>query len=172
MPVSRSTSRAIAASVALVIAGGTLAGAAVFHLPILGFGKGATANAAETRAAQPVEKRVVVRSPKPRVVLRTRYVNVVVHRRAARPLQPSIGSVGSVGSVGWVPASYAPPLATAPATTRPTAPARTPAYTAPAPTTVTTIPAVTPEREPEDDSAPPSSGVSTTTTTEPNEVDR
>src|SRR4051794_10594294 len=36
--LNRTTTRALAASVAMVAAGGTVAGAAVFHIPVLGFG--------------------------------------------------------------------------------------------------------------------------------------
>ena len=38
VPFTKTTIRAFAASIAFVAAGATLAGAAVFHLPVLGFG--------------------------------------------------------------------------------------------------------------------------------------
>lgn len=83
MRFTKSTTRALAASVAFVAAGATVAGAAVFQLPILGFGRAdlasATASPAGSRPALPV-----VRPPaKAEVIVKSRYVDDIVHRRAS-----------------------------------------------------------------------------------------
>jgi hypothetical protein len=166
MALKRSTARAVAASFAIVIAGGTFAGAAVFHLPILGFGRGLPVGA----VAQRFEPAAIVRAPKCRVVVRTRDVDVVVHRPSA-PVPPPISSTVPIAATGPVGSTYetTTPARLAPGTT---APART-STGAPVPTTASTIPVLEPDPEPEheptDDVPPPSSGT-TTTSTEPNEV--
>lgn len=83
MPLNRTTTRALAASVALVAAGGTVAGAAVFHIPVLGFGAsnaGATATQfAQVAAVRPRAATKVM----PRRVVKTRYVDQIVHHQSA-----------------------------------------------------------------------------------------
>src|SRR5689334_3733714 len=76
---SRATITALAASVVLVAVTGTLAAAAVFQLPILGFGT--------ARAATPVERVELAATPParrvmPRRVVKVRVVTDVVHRPA------------------------------------------------------------------------------------------
>lgn len=82
MQLNRTTTRALAASVALVAAGGTLAGAAVFHIPVLGFG---AANAGAT--ARQIERVASVDTTAKRVapirVVKTRFIDQFVHHRAA-----------------------------------------------------------------------------------------
>src|SRR5690242_2064464 len=79
MTLTKTTTRALAASIAIVSAGATLAGAAVFHLPVLGFRSAAAAGESSVhRYVQPVHRHTV----RPIVVVRTRYVDDVVHRPA------------------------------------------------------------------------------------------
>jgi hypothetical protein len=79
MPLTKTTTRAFAASIAFVAAGATVAGAAVFHLPVLGFGPASAA----TRPL-PGRRAVAVepRKTEPVKIVRTRYVDDVVHRPA------------------------------------------------------------------------------------------
>jgi hypothetical protein len=77
---TKTTARALAAAIAFVIAGGTVAGAAVFHLPILGFGPAPVARTTVAPLTTPTTRKV-----QPRVVERTRFVDEVVHRPAPRP---------------------------------------------------------------------------------------
>lgn len=78
MPFTKTTTRALAASVALVAAGATVAAAAVFQLPILGFGRATVASA----SAVPVRAVVVRQRVKPKVIVKIRYVDDIVHRPA------------------------------------------------------------------------------------------
>ncbi|HTL87658.1 MAG TPA: hypothetical protein VL856_20915 [Acidimicrobiia bacterium] len=79
MPLTQTTTRALAASIAVVAAGATIAGAAVFHLPVFGFGSTSAANAATApvRSAPTTTNAVA-----PIKVVRTRYVDDIVHRPA------------------------------------------------------------------------------------------
>ena len=119
MPLNRTTTRALAASVALVAAGGTVAGAAVFHLPILGFG------AANAGASSAVVRTVADVRPAAKIapirVVRTRYVDQIVHQhrgaaasRATAP-QPS----APVAAASPTAAPTTPPTSTDPVTNPP-----------------------------------------------------
>lgn len=128
MTFSKTTVRAFAASVALVAAGGTVAGAAVFHWPILGFGRESVASASDvTRSAV---RTVAARKPSPRVIVKTRYVDDVVHRRAPSPAYaptpPATAAVAVVAPAAAVtstssstPTTLAPSSTTVPPTTVP-----------------------------------------------------
>jgi hypothetical protein len=65
----------------MVAAGGTVASAAVFHLPVLGFGvsnaAASSSPAARVATVHPQAPRAV-----PRRVVKTRFVDDIVHRRA------------------------------------------------------------------------------------------
>jgi hypothetical protein len=100
---TKTTTRAFAASLAMVAAGGTIAGAAVFHLPILGLGRADVASADATSTAP---KRVVHAVPKKahrKVVVKTRYADVIVH-------VPAPSSGGSGGAAAIPAPSAAPTL--------------------------------------------------------------
>jgi hypothetical protein len=131
VPFTKTTTRALAASVALVAAGATVAGAAVFQLPILGFGRANVASATTT-AARP-KPALVVRKVKPKVVVKTRYVVDIVHRRAparaanmqAAPVYASTASAPpptayvqapAVTVAAPAPAAIAPPRTSSPTT--------------------------------------------------------
>ncbi|HEY5011369.1 MAG TPA: hypothetical protein VIK61_01525, partial [Acidimicrobiia bacterium] len=118
MPLNRTTTRALAASVALVAAGGTVAGAAVFHIPVLGFGAsnaGATATQfAQVAAVRPRAATKVM----PRRVVKTRYVDQIVHHQSAW----SGSSATTAASTAPAPAATAAPshVEQAPTSTPPT----------------------------------------------------
>jgi hypothetical protein len=78
VPLSKTTTRAFAASIAFVAAGATVAGAAVLHLPVLGFGPApaATPTPLAVRRVLAVEPEKVA----PVKIVRTRYVDDVVRR--------------------------------------------------------------------------------------------
>ena len=76
MQLTKTTTRAFAASLALVAAGGTIAGAAVFHLPILGLGR---ADAASAKVAPAPKPAAVAHKARRKVVVKTRYADVIVH---------------------------------------------------------------------------------------------
>ena len=80
MHLNRTTTRALAASVALVAAGGTVAGAAVFHIPVLGFG---AVNAGATGQVAQVANVASEKPIAPRRVVKTRFVDQIVHHQAA-----------------------------------------------------------------------------------------
>lgn len=95
MHLTKSTTRALAASVVFVAAGATVAGAAVFQLPILGFGP---ANVASASASTPHVRPPVAAVPRkvaPKVVVKTRYVDDVVHRRAPERAYPAPTAPGA-----------------------------------------------------------------------------
>ncbi len=129
MPFTQTTIRALAASAVLVAAGGTVAGAAVLHAPILGFGRAeaASANAAPSSATPGVPG--VERKVRPVVVVKTRYEDEIVHRPAASSYARAASAPSSAQEVS--PASPE----TAPSTTSPT--------TASSPTTTMAPPVVT-----------------------------
>jgi hypothetical protein len=107
----------------MVAAGATVAGAAAFQLPILGFGRAAAgAVPAPADRAAPSRHAAAVRAKvRPKVVVKIRYADEIVHRRVA--------------AVTTASAPTAPgPATTAPTTTAPT----TTAPTITAPTTSTT----------------------------------
>jgi hypothetical protein len=118
VPLSKTTTRAIAASIALVAAGATVAGAAVFHLPMFGFGPTATAGADAAPARPPVAPAHKVR---PRVIVRTRYVDDIVHRPAPRASRAPSGA----------PPSAPPAAAPAPNATQPVSGSTAPAQVGP-----------------------------------------
>jgi hypothetical protein len=101
MPLKTSTTRALAASLAFVAAGATVAGAAVFHLPVLGFGRAPSAHAAVP--VTPVAARKVV----PRKVVRTRIVTDIVHR----PAPPSAAPARARGGANYVRSRPITPVA-------------------------------------------------------------
>jgi hypothetical protein len=120
VPVSlnRTTIRALAASVAMVTAGGTVAAAAVFHIPVLGF-------AAAGAAPKPVERVAAVHAVAKRVapirVVKTRYVDEIVHHHSAAPSTPApVAPVAAraaltpVRAASVVPPMTAPPVAQPP----------------------------------------------------------
>jgi hypothetical protein len=133
LPFTKSTTRALAASVALVAAGATVAAAAVFQLPILGFGRASVASAIAVpdRVKPPVE--VVRRKVKPKVVVKTRYVDDIVHRPAPVRTYNVNGSPGPAqppATIAFVSTPTPTPTVTVPtAITRPAA-APTPSTTA------------------------------------------
>ena len=91
VPLTKTTIRALAASIALVAAGATVAGAAVFQLPILGF-----AQARPCRAAvSPGGTHVVTRPAAPVKIVRTRYVDDIVHRPAPATAYPAVRVVAA-----------------------------------------------------------------------------
>jgi hypothetical protein len=79
VPLTKTTIRALAASIAFIAAGATLAGAAVFHLPVLGFHSASVASATppSTPRALTAHRKIA-----PRKIVRIRYVDIVVHRPA------------------------------------------------------------------------------------------
>jgi hypothetical protein len=92
VPLTKTTTRAFAASLAMVAAGGTIAGAAVFHLPILGINGAAASTNVAPHTAQ-----AAAAAPKTahrKVVVKTRVANVIVHVPA-----PTVGSVS--GAATW-----------------------------------------------------------------------
>jgi hypothetical protein len=98
VPLTKTTIRALAASVAFVAAGATFAAAAVYHLPVLGFSSASVASAAPSAASQ---RRAVPRQVAPRKIVRIRYVDVVVHRPAppaANATAPAIAPTYPVAS--------------------------------------------------------------------------
>ena len=125
MPFNKTTARAFAASIAFVIAGATLAGAAVFHLPVLGF---SSASASAARA--PVRKVLAAHKVTPRRVVRIRYVDDVVHRPApvsSYPARPVAVSYQPPPAPPVVPvlAAAAPPTSPTTAAAAPQRPAST-----------------------------------------------
>ncbi len=98
MQLTKTTTRAFAASLAMVAAGGTIAGAAVFHLPILGInGAAASANTASHKADPAVA--AAHNKAHRKVVVKTRFADVVVHVPA-----PSSGTVAAAADVTAPPA--------------------------------------------------------------------
>jgi hypothetical protein len=111
VPLKKTTTRALAASVAFVAAGGTVAGAAVFHLPVLGFGPtnaGATASAVASTTMKKTKTVTPIR------VVKTRIVDEIVHRRAA-----------TRGTAGAAPATGVPIAPSAAGVAMPTSPPAT-----------------------------------------------
>jgi hypothetical protein len=100
VPFTKTTARAFAASIAFVVAGATLAGAAVFHVPVLGF-----SSAAASSTPTPVRKVLAIHKVAPRKIVRVRYVDEVVHR----PAPVSTYSAAPVAVSYQAPA--APPVA-------------------------------------------------------------
>jgi hypothetical protein len=100
VPLSTTTTRALAASLALVAAGATFAGTAAFHLPVLGFTQPARA-ALAAREPRPVQVRRL--RPKPVRVVRTRVVTDVVHRPAPTPVSAPVAVVSPVPVAAAVP---------------------------------------------------------------------
>jgi hypothetical protein len=103
VPFNRTTIRALAASMAMLTAGGTVAAAAVFHLPVLGF------EAAGASASQGHLEAAVVDTAKPvapRRVVKTRIVTEIVHHHAAASAAAAPTGVAA-------PASVAPPASAA-----------------------------------------------------------
>jgi hypothetical protein len=103
VPLTKTTTRAFAASLVMVAAGGTIAGAAVFHLPILGLGRADVASA----SAAPVAKRAVPVAPKkvhPKVIVKTRYADQIVHVPA-----PSVASSATPVAAAVTSAPAQPP---------------------------------------------------------------
>ena len=120
MSLNRTTVRALAASVAMFTAGGTVAAAAVFHLPVLGFGAaGVRAPTAQVERVAAVHAQPVA----PIRVVKTRVVNEIVHHHAAAASMsapvasaalPGAAAPGSVSSTSATTApspSMAPPTA-------------------------------------------------------------
>lgn len=86
MSLNRTTIRALAASVAMFTAGGTVAAAAVFHLPVLGFdAAGASSPTAQVEPVATVHAKPVV----PLRVVKTRVVTEIVHHHAAAASMPA-----------------------------------------------------------------------------------
>jgi len=110
VPLTKSTIRALAASIALVAAGGTVAAAAVFQLPILGFAQ-APASAAVSPGATPV----VTRPAAPVKVVRTRYVYDIVHRPAPASAYPAARVVATTPPPATLVAAVAVPATSPPA---------------------------------------------------------
>ncbi len=95
VPLNKTTTRALAASIAFVAAGTTVAGVAVFHLPVLGFGRAAAASA----ATAPVRSgHTVIRKVAPIKVVRTRYVDDIVHRPAPTSAYPMMRAVAATSA--------------------------------------------------------------------------
>ncbi len=131
MPLTKTTIRALAASTAFVAAGVTLAGAAIFHVPVLGFSR---ASAATRSAAPPVDAAVAVRrrTVAPVKIVRTRYVDDIVHRPA-----PVGASRPAVTITTYGTARVSPTMGSEPAVdSSPTSS-----------TTTTTYPSVAPHRD-------------------------
>lgn len=133
MHFTKTTIRALAASAVLVAAGSTVAGAAAFHLPILGFGA-APASASPTPASVKPAAPAARRAVRPRKIVKTRYVDDIVHRPAAVSASPSRAAVGTAPTVAPMTASTSvpPPTVTIdPSTTSTTAPTVAPPTTTP-----------------------------------------
>lgn len=124
MLLDKTTTRAFAASIALVLAGAVVAGAAVFHLPILGFGSAG----AESTVPHPSPS-TTAHGVQPRVIVRTKYVDDVVHRPAPATSASSASAASSTGSSSGAPAQ---PAAGTASTYAPAAPAVAAAVAAPA----------------------------------------
>ncbi len=142
MTLSRTTVRALAASVVFVAAGATVAAAAVFHLPVLGFGPAPSAAAASATPVAAVRDAVT-----PRKVYKTRYVDDVVHAPAATtPPSSSRGYRSAPGATAAAPTAAPVTGATAPAPSTSTTGAPTPKAptTTQAPVSTTTPPTTTP----------------------------
>lgn len=103
MQLTKTTTRALAVSAALVVSAGSIAGAAVFHLPILGLDRTSVASA-ESTTARPAA--VVHRAVKPRRIVKTRYVNDIVHIPA--PASASVQSANTQAAVTLSPVAVAP----------------------------------------------------------------
>jgi hypothetical protein len=84
VPFTKTTAQAFAAAIAFVVAGAALAGAAVFHLPVLGF-----SSPSASAAPAPVRKVLAAHKVAPRRTVRTRYVDDVVHRPAPVSAYPA-----------------------------------------------------------------------------------
>jgi hypothetical protein len=116
--LNRTTVRALAASVAMFTAGGTVAAAAVFHLPVLGF------DAAAVRAPTAQVERVASVHTQPVApirVVKTRVVNEIVHHHAVAasmpaPIASAAVRVAAPGSVSSTSPTTAPPPSMAPPT--------------------------------------------------------
>jgi hypothetical protein len=119
VPFTKTTTRALAASIALVAAGATVAAAAVFQLPILGFGHATVASA----SAVPARVVVVRRRVEPKVIVKVRYVDDIVHRRA--PVETN--AIGSSQMTAFQPEPVASVSAPMPTPAVPTTIARGPA---------------------------------------------
>jgi hypothetical protein len=106
---TKTKTRALAASVAFVAAGATVAGAAVFQLPILGFGRAQVASATATPVDAKPAVTVVRRKIEPKVVVRTRYVTDIVHRRAQARTE---SMPAAAPTAGFVASPHVPAMAT------------------------------------------------------------
>jgi hypothetical protein len=107
VPFSTTTTRAIAASAAIIAASGTVAGAAVFHVPILGFGRAEIAAA----TVEPPTNRTPARAPmhsSSRVIVKTRYVDDIVHRRGRIYAAPTLPTSAPVVAPAGAPSATSP----------------------------------------------------------------
>jgi hypothetical protein len=154
VPFTKTTTRALAASIALVAAGATVAAAAVFQLPILGFGHASIAAASAVPA-----RAVVQRSVEPKVIVKVRYVDDIVHRRAPA----STNALRSSQKTAFPPQPIASVSAPMPTTAVPTTIARGPAMlTAP-----TKVPPTEDAHDAHEDDGPSLTGHSTETAQAP-----
>lgn len=107
MPLTKTTTRAFAASLAMVAAGGTIAGAAVFHLPILGLGRAdvASANASPAvKRAAPVARKKV----RAKVIVKTRYADEIVHVPTTSGAPPAAATAPAFAAPASQPSSTDP----------------------------------------------------------------
>jgi len=120
VPLNRTTVRAVAASVAMLTAGGMVAAAAVFHIPVLGFAA-ADAGASPRHFEQAAVSHTKAKAVTPIRVVKTRVVDEIVHHQSvaasmpasvasAAVAAPAPASVNSTsGTVAPVPSPVAPP---------------------------------------------------------------
>ncbi len=126
MSLTTTSVRALAASIAIVASGATFAGAAVFHLPILGFGRTGVASAAAPATTAATIAKPLAHKVRPKVIVKTRVVTDIVHRPAPVP---------AVADAAWTPpaTTAAPPITLpTPVPVQTAAPVVTSSSTAPA----------------------------------------
>jgi hypothetical protein len=118
VPLNRTTVRALAASVAMFTAGGTVAAAAVFHLPVLGFdAAGASASPRHLEQAAVIHARAHAVTPVR--VVKTRVVTEIVHHHAVAA--STSAHAAPVAVAAPAPASVIPTGNTVPMTSPPVA---------------------------------------------------
>ena len=105
--VTKTTAQAFAASIAFIVAGAVVAGAAVFHLPVLGFSAPSA-----SAAPAPVRKVLATHKVTPRRIVRIRYVDDVVHRPAPVSAYPAAPVAVTYQSPPVAPVVAAPVAAT------------------------------------------------------------
>jgi hypothetical protein len=127
--LTTSSVRALAASIAIVASGATFAGAAVFHLPVLGFGRTGVASAAAPATTAATIAKPRVHKVRPKVIVKTKIVTDIVHRPA--PVSAAVHAGWTSAPTVAAPATLPVPVPAAPVTPVVTTPSAAPAWSEP-----------------------------------------